>query len=705
MDFNKRVIDRWDEGIPLGNGHIGGLLFGNDKIIRLNLDCSSLWDTRIDQRINGKNFTFSEMLSLIQKGENSNKELQEWFGNFYEGNPFPTKIPAGSLQFSCPIEERQSFFFDSKIASGGLLLSNNRVIESFFSADNFLGYVRIPKEISFSFVPPSFKKKEISDKNDLSNLGYQDGELLSEDNTIIYRQPMHDGQYSFVAKYQIVGEGVIIIFSIIPCSNSALEIKTLKTITEALKKGFDFAFEKHKKWWSDYYKKTAITLPKSSKNVLELYDFMQYLLGSGSRKGFFPMPLQGVWTSADDSLPPWKGDYHFDLNVQGTYNWAYRSGRFEEIYPLIDYFIKNNQNIINFSERFFEMKDTYFIPGAADLSGNVMGGWVQYTYSLGSSLWMVILLDKWYEFALDKNYLLETLLPILDKSFNVLINAFLIKTEQQYKLRISISPEINNNYYSAWLKNSTYDLSLIKEFLNRYKRRLNELSINCDKVDDVLNNLVNEPINENGYLLAESFPLQESHRHLSHAMNIFPLQTIDYLKDSQLIDKTIQTIDKYGTKEWVGFSFTWMSSLYACSGDGNNALRYLNQFIDGFTSPNGFNLNGDYQRKGYSNFDYRPFTLEANGMFNDAVQEMLMQYHHNILRLFPAIPDEWKKEGCSFKGFYLNKNIIISASIKNEEIICEIDNRTDKQFLTIYAFNKMDNFVINRGINVFKFKA
>ena len=44
-----------------------------------------------------------------------------------------------------------------------------------------------------------------------------------------------------------------------------------------------------------------------------------YFLGAGSRPGHAPMPLQGVWTADQSALPPWKGDYHNDLNTQFTY--------------------------------------------------------------------------------------------------------------------------------------------------------------------------------------------------------------------------------------------------------------------------------------------------------------------------------------------------------------------------------------------------
>ena len=61
-------------------------------------------------------------------------------------------------------------------------------------------------------------------------------------------------------------------------------------------------------------------------------------------------------------------------------------------------------------------------------------------------------------------------------------------------------------------------------------------------------------------------------------------------------------------------------------------------------------------------------------MFAEAVQEMLVQYHHGAIHLFPAIPDAFKREGCAFSGLRIDRNITVSASYKNGKIECNISN-------------------------------
>ena len=47
-------------------------------------------------------------------------------------------------------------------------------------------------------------------------------------------------------------------------------------------------------------------------------------------------------------------------------------------------------------------------------------------------------------------------------------------------------------------------------------------------------------------------------------------------------------------------------------------------------------------RSGLSSFHYRPFTLEGNFLAMEAVHEMLLQSHGGVIRLFPAVPTQWK---------------------------------------------------------------
>ena len=76
--------------------------------------------------------------------------------------------------------------------------------------------------------------------------------------------------------------------------------------------------------------------------------------------------------------------------------------------------------------------------------------------------------------------------------------------------------------------------------------------------------------------------------------------------------------------------------------DGEGAARELRTFAECFCLPNTFHANGDQTKSGKSKCTYRPFTLEGNFAFAAGIQEMLLQSHTGIIRVFPAIPASWQ---------------------------------------------------------------
>jgi alpha-L-fucosidase 2 len=155
-------------------------------------------------------------------------------------------------------------------------------------------------------------------------------------------------------------------------------------------------------------------------------------------------------------------------------------------------------------------------------------------------------------------------------------------------------------------------------------------------------------------------------------MAVHPLRLLEYnlkYRNREIIDATISNLELLGTGLWVGFSFTWMAELYAVQGNGEGAAYQLKLFWENLCSPNGFHLNGDYKKRGVTSMHYRPFTLESNMCAADALQEMLLKTDRNIIRVFPAIPEEWKRKGASFDSLRGWKGILVSSEIKDEKLV------------------------------------
>ena len=137
-------------------------------------------------------------------------------------------------------------------------------------------------------------------------------------------------------------------------------------------------------------------------------------------------------------------------------------------------------------------------------------------------------------------------------------------------------------------------------------------------------------------------------------------------KDQQIIRSTISTLDKVGPDWWCGYSYSWLGNLKARAFDGKGAAEALKTFATDFCLKNSFHVNGDQSGTGKSKFTYRPFTLEGNFAFAAGIQEMLIQSHTGVIRIFPAIPGEWKD--VRFTTLRTEGAFLVSAKMEKGEI-------------------------------------
>jgi alpha-L-fucosidase 2 len=88
----------WDEGIPLGNGLLGTLVWQKGDSLRLSLDRADLWDLRPIKEFETARFRFSWVRTQILKRDY--EPVHEMGDVPYNRDPAPTKIPAGALEFN-----------------------------------------------------------------------------------------------------------------------------------------------------------------------------------------------------------------------------------------------------------------------------------------------------------------------------------------------------------------------------------------------------------------------------------------------------------------------------------------------------------------------------------------------------------------------------------------------------------------------------
>ena len=443
-----------------------------------------------------------------------------------------------------------------------------------------------------------------------------------------------------------------------------------RQLSDAACFGFSALKKEHIAWWKNYWSKSEIVI--GDKLLEKVYYRSWYLFASCSRKGCFPMPLQGVWTADNDALPPWKGDYHHDTNTQLSYQAFLKANRLSEGEVFIDYLWDMKPQFETFAKEFFGVEGL-LLPSCSTLDGKAMGGWAQYSLSPTMTIWTAQSFDEYYLYTGDKEFLKERAYPFF-KEVGKAIYGLLEEREGKLYLPLSSSPEIYDDTPEAYLKpNSNFDLALMRylyKTLIGYCESLGELT-EANEYLTILNKLDDIAIDEKGVVMLDSTQkLRESHRHFSHLMCLYPLHLINYdtSEHKRIYESSLQDIEFYGMGMWAGFSFAMCAQIYAMAYKGNSAYEKLRQFANGFVAENGFHLNGDFKNYGYTTFHYRPFTLESLFGFCDALQEMLLQEHQGYLHLFPAIPKDWNENTISFRNLRAYGGVLITAKSKQGKI-------------------------------------
>ncbi len=653
-------IDRWDEAIPLGNGIMGGLLWGSSDTLRLSLDRGDLWDLRIPERFSEADFTWSEMKQLVDAHDQ--EALQRRFDSFYNVLKYPTKLPGGRLEIILdPVQQAESFELDLAAATGRVYLNTGRLIEGFYSAVEPVALFRIPG--------PRPREMRLFAPSAVRQLGYPEATKGSTDGEYWYLQETTGGlRYAVLVATRRAGDCTFIALTCTAARDgSDLLDRARRIVGKALDSGWGPLYRSHREYWTDFWSQSRLSVPDL--NHLRHYYRVQYYYGAASRQGAPSMPLQGVWTADDGQLPPWKGDYHHDLNTQMTYDAYQTAGRFEAGACFLDHMYRLLPRFRQFAAHFYEAPGAA-IPSVMTQEGDPMTGWVMYSLSPSNGAWVGWLFYKHWLYTRDEGDLQHgyAFCSELGECLRHLLNE---DEDGRLKLPLSSSPEIFDNTLRAFLEpNSNYDRDCMEALFRGLAHMAREIgrSEEAERWQRTAEMLGPRAVDDEDILMFSSEErMLQSHRHFSQSMSIHPfdLMTVDDGRDREIIEATVRQYDHLGTAWWCGYSFSWMACLRARIGDPEAALHYLDIYEKAFISRNGFHLNGDQLKTGYSRFQYRPFTLEGNFLAAQAVHEMLLQSWHGVVRIFPATPERWRD--ASFEDLRAEGGFRVSARRENHQ--------------------------------------
>src|SRR5262249_31150128 len=147
-------IAHWDDAIPLGNGILGGLLWGENNVIRLSLDRGDLWDERVPEMLTRPDWTYAKMVALKEAGGHATHV--ERSDKPYDPVRYPTKLPGGRLEITLdPSCAAASFSLDLASAEARVDLSQG-TLTAFYDANEPVAMLRIRGAMPrFKIVRPS----------------------------------------------------------------------------------------------------------------------------------------------------------------------------------------------------------------------------------------------------------------------------------------------------------------------------------------------------------------------------------------------------------------------------------------------------------------------------------------------------------------------------------------------------------------------
>lgn len=666
----------WDEAMPLGNATVGALVWQRDSSLRLSLDRTDLWDLRPVDSLSGDNFRFSWVKEHIRTKDYL--PVQKKLDWPYDMNPAPSKIPGAAIEF--PLEKigaptQVRLYLNNALCEANW--ADGTQMQTFVHATEPVGWFvfrNLKTPIEPSILTPVYNKTKPDGSldpvsgQDLHRLGYQQGETVREGNRITYHQKGYgDFWYDVVVCWKQEGETLYGTWSV---TSSLSGEKAAEKAEAALQRGLKQDYQAHLEYWDKYWAQSSVTLPDSI--LQKQYQNEMYKFASTTREHSYPISLQAVWTADNGKLPPWKGDYHHDLNTQLSYWPAYTGNHLTEGMGYLNTLWNQRDTYKRYTRQYFGTEGMN-IPGVCTLTGEPMGGWIQYSMSQTVAAWLAQHFYLHWKYSADRTFLKERAYPFLKDVAIYLEQVSEVTPEGVRKLEFSSSPEVFDNSLQAWFSDMTnYDLAMMHFLFKAAAELAHELNLTDESSHwaALEAQLPDYDVDEEGCLtFAKGYPYNESHRHFSHAMAIHPMGLIDWSdgeKSQHIIRATLKRLDEVGPDYWTGYSYSWLANMKARAFDGKGAAQALRTFAECFCLKNTFHANGDQTQSGKSRFTYRPFTLEGNFAFASGIQEMLLQSHTGTIRIFPALPEEWKD--VSFEGLRAMGAFLVSAQMEGGEI-------------------------------------